>query len=129
VLGEDPAVVVQIIGPILMFAVDGFVEVFPDHGLLLLGVVVVGFDVGDDDGEVLGAGSEVDWAVGVGAGAGDHDVGVVEVELHAAGCGVAVTEVLGEVEDADEPRRGGEVVAVDDVRDESVGGDAAVLHF
>ena len=48
----------------------------------------------------MGAGVEVDGAVGVRAGVGDHDVGVVEVELHAAGCGVAIAEVLGEVEDA-----------------------------
>ena len=49
VLGEDPAVVVTVEGSVLAFAVGGFVEVFPDDGLLALGLVVVGFDVGDED--------------------------------------------------------------------------------
>ena len=48
-LGEDPAVVVAVEGTVLALAVGGFVEVFPDGGLVLLGVLVVGVYVGDDD--------------------------------------------------------------------------------
>ena len=128
VLGEDPAVVVEIVGSVLALAVDGLVELFPYGGLLLLSVAVVGGDVGDDDREVLGAGAEGCGALGVGTDAADHDVGVAEVELHATADGVAITEVLGELEDTGEPGGCGEVVAVDDVWDEGGGGDAAVGH-
>ena len=94
-------------------------------GAFGFGVVVVGFDVFDEDGEVLGSEASLCGA-GASARACDHDVRVAKVHLGAAG--LAVAEVLGEAEDAGEPRDGGCNVLIDDVGEDRIGGDGTIRY-
>ncbi len=95
--GEEPAVAVEVFGCVLEFAVLGFVQVFDDLCAFGFGVGVVGFDVFDEDGEVLGLEAELCRARAA-ARVCDHDVRLTEMHLRAAGG--AVTVVLREAEDA-----------------------------
>jgi len=127
VLGKDPAMTIEVFDAVLALAVNGFMELFPDEGTLPYGVVVMSVDVGNDNGEHLSVGADGSGGFAVGPRAGQHDDCVAEVDLDAAD-GVAIMEVFAEAEDSAEPVAGLRDVAVDEMRDEDVGGDGAVVH-
>jgi len=118
---------VEVFDAVLALAVDGFVKLFPDGGALSERVPVVSVDVGNDDGEHLGVGANGGGGFAVFTRAGEHDDGIAEVDLDAADR-VAVVEVFGETEDPAKPIAALGDVAVDEMRDNDVGGDRAVVH-
>ena len=77
-------VAVEIAGTILTLAVDGLVKVFHDGGASRLRFAVVGVDIGDEDGERLGAVTEFGWCLLAGVRGFEHDPGVAQVHLGSA---------------------------------------------
>ena len=126
--GKEPVVAVEVEGGVLELAVDGLMEVFDECYAGGPGALEVGFDIIEKNCEALGCVAELRRALKAGLRPIDHDDGAAEVELGSAD-GVAVTVVLGESEVGGEPGDGGEEVAVDDVRQNRVDRNrAVVLH-
>ena len=126
-LGEEPAVTVEVEDSVLTLAVDGLVELLDEDCALVARLGVVGIYVVKKYGEHLGAGAGDGGAFAAFAGAGDHDDGFAEAHLDAADW-VAVAIELREAKDAGEPGPGLGDVAVNQVGQHGIGGDGAVIH-
>lgn len=132
VLGEEPAVPVEVKDAVLALSVDGLVQFLDYHCALLAGSGVVGVDAGwvdviQENGEHLGAGTGDGGTFAAFSRAGNHDDGVAEAHLDAAD-GVAVAIELGEAEDAGEPGSSFRDVAVNEMGQQGIAGDGAVVH-
>lgn len=95
--GKEPVVAGEILGGVLEFAVGSFVEFLDNFGAGGFDLLIVTFEVLDEDGEALGVGAELGWSSAAGKGLLEHNPGVAEMELGTIRW-VAIVIVLGEAE-------------------------------
>jgi len=126
VAGEEPVVAGEIFHAVLEFAVLRFVEFFDNSCAGEFCALVVRLEIFDEDGEALGAGAEPCGSVASFSGAVDHDPGVAQMELGAIRW-VAIVVVEGEAESFGEPGDGFGYVRVDDVGEDGVWRDGAIV--
>jgi hypothetical protein len=119
VLGEKPVMAFEIRDAILAFAIDGDIEIFDDSGAGGFGVLKMGIDIVDEDGEGLRAEAELGGTLRARARLLEHDPGVAEMNLSAAGW-IAVAVMLDETKGFGDPGDGSGEILIHDVGQKSV---------
>lgn len=126
-LGEKPAMAIEIGDSILPFAVNGFVQLFPDFRAFLARMCEMRVDIRDKNREHLRVESGRSRALSAGARPGEHENCVAKLHLHAAD-GVAISVLLPEAEDASQPIARRNNIAINQMGQQCICGNRAVTH-
>ena len=102
VLGEEPAVALEVLGSILPFAIAGLIDRFDDGGTGRFCLLVLRVDVFNEDRYELSRGADLGGTGAAGADADEHDTSIVPVHLRGldGAAGLAISERFAEPEGA-----------------------------
>ncbi len=127
VLGEEPAVAVEIFDAILPLTIDGLVQFLYNSGACQLCSSVMCINVFDENGETLSSVPDLHRTRRALPGTGYHHISVAKIHLRSA-YRFAVVIVLPEAKYSCEPVTSIRYALVDDVRKHGIRWNGTIFH-